>query len=956
MFSAYATDYKIYGIHKKVDGVKTMTGATGWLNTTGNYSTLTPAADIPGVPTGYADFPIKLDAGRCVEKWELYQNWTQWYLNSASPLATYSDYVGKSTIRLTHDSKNASTYAGYNNVSGDPGPLLIPSIIWIPYTLAYDANQGTDKAMPAKTDYSYNNSVTVATASVCERTGYTVSAWNTAADGSGLSLTAGATYSDGSSFGVSNYQQSVVLYAQWKANVYTISLVAEDTDDDDYTKSVSVTYDAAPGSIAKLPARAYRKFDGYYTAKNGGGVKYFDADGKPTVETWLQTDVDKLYANFVTYKCTLTFLHDGPGSVSPSGSQEYDSGSVVSVKAIPDTYADFLRWSDGETYETHSDITVSSNATYTAYFGTSTYTLTFTYMNKNYSTVTVSQTYTRGEKIVPPTDYPKITGKNFNWTPAVPEYAYESAAYNGGYQSETYVVTFDGNGADGGSMNSMSFEYESEKQLPKNGFTLTGYSLAGWNTDPNAKVILYADEANLNKNLAESITLYAIWTPNSYTVKFSSGDAKATGEMSDQTFTYDTPQALAPCAFTLAGQDFRGWRSGDDRFTDGQVVSNLTATADGSVALTAVWSEYHYLAFDGNGASGGEMAMMKLDGDEAAALTANTFVRTGYTFAGWTNLIDRVAYTNGETVTIKAASGATNTVYALWDPIVYSVGFDKGDDRAEGEMNDMIDLRFGETYTIDCVFSNDLYSCDGFLGWTNSAAEAGLPDWFPKSSPVSNLTAVAGKRVILTAVWDGVGNLSTAAGLTNGVLRAENGTWGRCWEGCEVDDGSYPMSLTVSGRGTLTFDWSVDSSSMNLTIDGETKATINKSGVMKSVEVTITGEGRHNIVWQPNNVGEACVKNVRWTPTVDPEPTEEDAPSISGVTVSADGTLRISFTADSRFQYELLKTSSLSPAVWCTFDPQLIIVPEEDGEVVFKPAVDATEPAMFYTVEVQKRK
>ncbi len=78
----------------------------------------------------------------------------------------------------------------------------------------------------------------------------------------------------------------------------------------------------------------------------------------------------------------------------------------------------------------------------------------------------------------------------------------------------TYTIKFDGNGATGGSTESMSMTYDVAKALTANGFTKTSYKFAGWNTKANGTGINYADKQyvkNLTSTDGAVIILYAKW-------------------------------------------------------------------------------------------------------------------------------------------------------------------------------------------------------------------------------------------------------------------------------------------------------------------------------------------------------------------------------------------------------------------------------------------------------------
>ena len=58
--------------------------------------------------------------------------------------------------------------------------------------------------------------------------------------------------------------------------------------------------------------------------------------------------------------------------------------------------------------------------------------------------------------------------------------------------------------------------------------------------------------------------------------------------------TYDAEVTIPVNGFTWADHEFRGWSlsaSGSVVYSEGDVVSNLTATASGIVFLYAVWEE-----------------------------------------------------------------------------------------------------------------------------------------------------------------------------------------------------------------------------------------------------------------------------------------------------------------------------------------------------------------------------
>lgn len=175
------------------------------------------------------------------------------------------------------------------------------------------------------------------------------------------------------------------------------------------------------------------------------------------------------------------------------------------------------------------------------------------------------------------------------------------------------------------------------------------------------------------------LTVYARWTANSYSIKFNANGGS--GSMSNLSMTYNTAKNLTNNSFTWTGHAFAGWATnatGDVVYANGQSVNNLTATQNGVVNLYAKWTVNNYkVKFNANGGNG-TMADLSMTYGVAENLTANSFVRTGYTFVGWaTSSSGNVAYTDKQSVSnLTATAGATVNLYAKWTANTYELGYD----------------------------------------------------------------------------------------------------------------------------------------------------------------------------------------------------------------------------------------------------------------------------------------
>ena len=96
---------------------------------------------------------------------------------------------------------------------------------------------------------------------------------------------------------------------------------------------------------------------------------------------------------------------------------------------------------------------------------------------------------------------------------------------------------------------------------------------------------------------------------------------------------------------------------------------NLRATA-GTVTFHALYDANRYsVVYDGNGATAGSMANQTHTYDTALNLTMNAYIKTGYTFLGWSRNRDGAEpeFMNGESVkNLTAQADGDVTLYALW--------------------------------------------------------------------------------------------------------------------------------------------------------------------------------------------------------------------------------------------------------------------------------------------------
>lgn len=149
------------------------------------------------------------------------------------------------------------------------------------------------------------------------RTGYTFGGYYTASNGSGTQY----YKADGTSARNSDFTKATTLYAKWTANSYTITL--DNQNGSGGTTSVSATYGSAMPKIT-IPTKTGYTFGGYYTAANGSGIKYYNADGTSAKSADF-TKAAKLYANWTANSYAVTLNKQGGSGGTSSITATYGS-------------------------------------------------------------------------------------------------------------------------------------------------------------------------------------------------------------------------------------------------------------------------------------------------------------------------------------------------------------------------------------------------------------------------------------------------------------------------------------------------------------------------------------------------------------------------------------------------------------------------------------------------------
>ena len=199
-----------------------------------------------------------------------------------------------------------------------------------------------------------------------------------------------------------------------------------------------------------------------------------------------------------------------------------------------------------------------------------------------------------------------------------------------------------------------------------NGWTIDGYTFAGWTTSPDGGGTKYAPGASWTAN--GTLTLYAQWTPGEAGLTYD-GNGATGGKTDPQNGVTDQKVNVRQNGFTRDGYTFVRWDTQAD--CRGKAVNPGDKwTLQGSSTLYACWAGVaQTLTYHGNGATGGNTAAQSGHTGDELTTNANGFTRDGYTFVRWDTAKDGsgTAYGEGKNgvgrYTMKPAG---NDLYAIW--------------------------------------------------------------------------------------------------------------------------------------------------------------------------------------------------------------------------------------------------------------------------------------------------
>ncbi len=233
----------------------------------------------------------------------------------------------------------------------------------------------------------------------------------------------------------------------------------------------------------------------------------------------------------------------------------------------------------------------------------------------------------------------------------------------------SYTLSYNANGGSC-STSSKSVTYGSTYgSLPTP--TRTGYTFNGWYTAASGGSKIVSSTA---MNRASNHTLYAQWAANKYTIKYN-GNGATSGSTANSSHAYGTAKTLTSNGFKRTGYTFKGWSTSSSAttatYSNGQSVSNLTATNGGTINLYAVWTHNKYtVTYDANGGSTANTTKNYYYNDSVDL--SPVAEKSGKIFVGWNT--DPNATKAMESFVMPDCATSSNSDYKNdWEVTLYAI-------------------------------------------------------------------------------------------------------------------------------------------------------------------------------------------------------------------------------------------------------------------------------------------
>lgn len=683
-------------------------------------------------------------------------------INDSNTTVTGID--GRSEYITFNDTNGGTDYSRSFSISWNNSSYTatLPITVYAPHSLTLNLDGGSYSSSNPVTGKYTGESVNIGAPT---KTGYSFTGWTKT---SGNGSFSGNTFT----FGNNNAAAS----AGWSLDNYTIKVVDGDTSYDD----IPYTVESTNISLPNVSKTGYT-FGGWVVASAGGNWSAGES---------VTTALSRKYGNITISPVwtangyTLNFNTNKAGAQVSITSKPVTYDSVIGELPVPTVTAyDFLGWftdATAGTVVTADDVySTAGNTTVYAHWAPTVYTIT---LDENGGNAVADTTYTTEGGVIPAApvregytfSYWEVVSPSGNWT-AGDKFnpGFNFAGKNGNltlkavWNSNTYVLNFNLN-APAGAVTEPACDKASVDVTFDNAIgtlpvpTLEGYTFAGWYTLSSGGTQV---NASTIYTTASDTTIYATWTPETYTIIIDEDFGVAVPDGS-----YNIEAGVAPEATTRTGYTFSCWKVKESvgNWAAGSTINPGDSLVGkyGNVTLVAVWTANKYTVNfelnDDTGVSDATADKTTIQATYDSYIDANEALpvatRPGYNFLGWYTQAE-----GGEKIDeslIYTVEGES-TFYAHWELVTYTVSFDVRNGTAIAPI----------TYTIEdkLVLPDAVRQGYDFVTWRFLQASTG--SWVRNTTYKGDLGNLNWGNVTLTAdykivtytiTWDINGEIETS--------------------------------------------------------------------------------------------------------------------------------------------------------------------------------------------------
>ena len=283
------------------------------------------------------------------------------YVSSVKPTRTGYTFAGWYDASTGGNKIGATVTVGSNNYAGNQSKTIYAHWTANHYKLTVNPNKGslpdgttTDKTLSPDLIYDNGNWNNIYSQTPT-RKGYTFTGWNTKADGSGVKVyDVNGACINGCGYWENNVYKGTTdlkVYAQWKANSYTITYNSNKPSNASNnvtgsTPNSTHTYDEPKNLTKNGYSLKGWTFTGWNTKADGSGKGYQDQQSVVNLAE-KQGSIVVLYAQWRPN--TYTIKYEGNGATSgstPDSNMTYDKPGELNKNGFKKDNATFIGWKD----------------------------------------------------------------------------------------------------------------------------------------------------------------------------------------------------------------------------------------------------------------------------------------------------------------------------------------------------------------------------------------------------------------------------------------------------------------------------------------------------------------------------------------------------------------------------------------------------------------------------------